>query len=296
MNSSQKFDHYYELMERAIRLQGLRPKTMEAYLRTIRRVNDRINKDLDELTPEDLKSYFAGLLDTHSWSTVKIDRCALVFFYTHVLERDWQWIKIVKVRPYKRLPDILSQKEVAMVLGNLEKMRYRVCLTVIYSMGLRISEALRIQPGDICSERMLLHVRDAKGNKDRFVPLPHLSLHLMRKFWATHRNPNFLFPKFSGTQKRISRTKFHMDKGGVQSALKAALLDSNISKKITVHSLRHSYATHLVESGLNLRMIQEILGHASPATTAIYTQLSKPVVQDSEKIINLLMQILRRML
>lgn len=296
MNSSQKFDHYYALMRRAIILQGLRPATQESYLRTMRRVCDRIDKDLDELTPEDLKIYFADLVETHSWSTVKIDRCALTFFYTHVLERDWEWIKIVRIRQVKTLPDILSQEQTTLVLGNLEKMRYRVCLTVIYSMGLRISEGLRIRPGDICSARMQLHVRNGKGGKDRLVPLPRITLHLMRKFWVTHRNPNFIFPKFSGTAERISRTTVHMDKGGVQGALKAALLDSNISKNITVHSLRHSYATHLVEQGVNLRTIQEILGHASPETTAIYTQLSKPVIQNSEEMINLLMQILHRLL
>lgn len=290
---SATFNHYYLLMQRALTLQGLRPKTVEAYLRTLRRVDGRLQKDLDKLSAEDLKAYFAGLLTTHSWSTVKIDRCALVFFYTHVLEREWQWIKIVKVPRVKTLPDVLSQEETVQLLRQLEKPRYRTCLTTIYSMGLRISEALRIRPTDICAERMVLHVRNSKGNKDRLVPLPHLTLHMLRRYWSTHRNKTLLFPKFIGTKQSIRKTPFHMDKGGVQGALKAALHDSGIGKNITVHSLRHSYATHLVEMGVNLRVIQEILGHSSPVSTAIYTQLSKPVIVDCNKTINKLMDKLR---
>ena len=288
MNSS-TFNHYYKLMQRALLLQGMQPNTVDSYLRTLRRVDERLAKPLDQLTPEDLKGYFAALLETYSWSTAKIDRCALVFFYTHVLEREWDLIKIIKAPRLQTLPDVLSQAETLTLLGQVQKMRYRTCLITIYSMGLRISEALRISPADFCSERMTLHIRNSKGNKDRLVPLPELTYYLLKKYWLTHRNANLLFPKICQT----STTESHMLKGGVQSALRAALRDSGIRKKITVHSLRHSYATHLVEMGINLRVIQEILGHSSPVTTAVYTKLSKPVIQDSERTINILMHNLR---
>ena len=296
MDNSPNFNSYYEEMQRALILQGKQPKTVESYLRTLRRVRDRLHKSLDQLTPTDLKKYFAELLDTHSWSTVKIDRCALVFFYTHVLEREWQWIKIVKAPQVKTIPDVLSQDETIQLLNQLEKPRYKACLAAIYSMGLRISEALRLTPADICSATMRVHIRNSKGNKDRLVPLPTVTLHLLRIYWKTHRNPNLIFPKFSGTSSRISKTIDHMDKGGVQGALKAALADSRITKKITVHSLRHSYATHLVEIGVNLRIIQEILGHNSPVTTAVYAQISKPAIDGSNEAINLLMQNLAHLL
>ena len=296
MDNLSNFNSYYEQMHQALILQGKQPKTVESYLRTLRRVRDRLHKPLDKLKPTDLKMYFAELLDTHSWSTVKIDRCALVFFYTHVLEREWQWIKIVKAPQVKTIPDVLTQDETIQLLNQLEKPRYKACLAVIYSMGLRISEALRLTPADICSKTMRVHIRNSKGNKDRLVPLPAVTLHLLRAYWATHRNPNLIFPKFSGTAYRISKTIDHMDKGGVQGAMKAALADSGISKKITVHSLRHSYATHLIEIGVNLRIIQEILGHSSPVTTAIYAQISKPAIDDSKEAINLLMQNLANLL
>jgi site-specific recombinase XerD len=262
----------------------------------MRRVHERIDKPLDQLEPHDLKMYFADLLDTYSWSTIKCDRCALMFFYTHVLEREWQWVKIVKPPRVQTLPTVLTQDETLHLLSQLEKLRYRACLTAIYSMGLRLSEGLRIQPADICSERMRVHIRNTKGKRDRLVPLPYATLQILRKYWATHRNPNFLFPLFLGTLDAIRQTKKHMDKSGVQGALKAALLDSGIVKNVSVHSLRHSYATHLVEVGVNLRVIQAILGHKSLETTAIYTQLTSPVVQNSEEMINLLMMRIKRLL
>ena len=293
---NKEFQQFYELMQRELKLQGKAKATQDGYLRTLRRVEERIDKELDQLTPEDLKTYFADLLETHSWSTVKVDRCALVFFYTFVLDRDWQWIKIVKVPRVKTIPDILTVEETVYVLSQLEKPRYKACLTAIYSMGLRLSEGLQIRPGDICSATMRMHVRNSKGRKDRLVPLPHVTLNILRQHWLTHRNPHRLFPRFHGTSNKISKTKLYMDKGGVQNALKAALADANIHKKISVHSLRHSYATHLVEIGVNLRMVQEILGHSSPVSTAIYAQISKPVSQDSDRMINQMMQKLSSLL
>ena len=293
-NSS--FDTYYNQLKQELTLQGKRPKTQESYLRTLRRVRERIGKPLDKLTVPDLKTYFAELLETHSWSTVKIDRCALVFFYTHVLEREWQWVKIVKVPRKKTIPDILTQEETINVLCHLEKFRYKVCLTTIYSMGLRISEALNLRPSDICSDKMRVHIRDSKGNKDRLVPLPQVTLHLLRRYWSTHRNPHRLFPKYAATSYRISMTKYAMSRSGIRGALLGALRDCGISKKISVHSLRHSYATHLVEIGVHLRIIQDILGHTSPVTTAIYAKISRPAIDDSEEAINLMMRNLARLL
>ena len=219
-----------------------------------------------------------------------MDRCALSFFYQYVLKREWKWLEIVRIPRVKSLPDILSQDETLLILSHLEKQRYRTCLIAIYSMGLRLSEGLRIQTGDICKARMLLHVRNSKGYKDRLVPLPQVTYQMLRDYWVIHRNPLLLFPRYTGKSCRNSKTTLYMDKGGVQSAFKAALADSGLAKQVSVHSLRHSYATHLVEAGVNLRMIQEILGHSSPATTAIYAHLSKPVIQDSEGMINKLMQ------
>ena len=286
---SKSFDEYYVLLQRELKLQGKSESTAESYQRSLRRVNERIPKDLDQLNVEDLKFYFADLLDTHSWSTVKVDRCALVFFYTYVLNRKWDWVKIVRIPQVKKLPNILSQEEVVRVLSQVEKLRYQVCLSCIYSMGLRLSEGLRIETGDIYKATMRVQIRNTKGKRDRLVPLPHVTYHLLAKYWRTHRNEKLLFPNVKGTLERVRKAKVPMDKGAMQGALKLALRDSHISRNISVHSLRHSYATHLVEMGINLRVIQEILGHSSPLTTAVYTQLSKPVQEKSNELINELM-------
>ena len=286
---SKSFDEYYVLLQRELKLQGKSESTAESYQRSLRRVNERIPKDLDQLNVEDLKFYFADLLDTHSWSTVKVDRCALVFFYTYVLNRKWDWVKIVRIPQVKKLPNILSQEEVVRVLSQVEKLRYQVCLSCIYSMGLRLSEGLRIETGDIYKATMRVQIRNTKGKRDRLVPLPHVTYHLLAKYWRTHRNEKLLFPNVKGTLERVRKAKVPMDKGALQGALKLALRDSHISRNISVHSLRHSYATHLVEMGINLRVIQEILGHSSPLTTAVYTQLSKPVQEKSNELINELM-------
>lgn len=288
MNDS--FQKYYRAMQLELKLQAKAKSTVDNYLRALRRVNDLIASPLDQLKEEELKLYFSELVDTYSWSTVKMDRCALSFFYQYVLKREWKWLEIVRIPRVKSLPDILSQDETLLILSHLEKQRYRTCLIAIYSMGLRLSEGLRIQTGDICKARMLLHVRNSKGYKDRLVPLPQVTYQMLRDYWVIHRNPLLLFPRYTGKSCRNSKTTLYMDKGGVQSAFKAALADSGLAKQVSVHSLRHSYATHLVEAGVNLRMIQEILGHSSPATTAIYAHLSKPVIQDSEGMINKLMQ------
>ena len=295
MSKSLDFENYLSQMKQSLKLQGLQPKTVQAYCRTLRRVNERLNKPLNELTAKDLKDYFASLVDEYSWSTVKLDRCALVFFYTHVLEREWQWIKIVKAPRIKSIPVVLTQDEVIHVLSQLEKPRYKAVLTLIYTCGLRISEALHLRTEDINREKMTIHIRNSKGNKDRLVPLPYLTLAVLQWYWRMHRNRQLLFPKFVGLPERIQRATQTMEIGTVQSAFKAALFDSGINKNATVHTLRHSYATHLVEAGVHMRVIQEILGHASPVSTAIYAQISKPAEHDSAGRINKMVQKLSKL-
>jgi site-specific recombinase XerD len=143
-----------------------------------------------------------------------------------------------------------------------------VCLTTIYACGLRLLEGARLQVSEIDGERKLIHVHAGKGGKDRYVPLPETCLQLLRWHWMTHRHPVWLFPAFHEERDQP------MDETGLQRAFRAAVQESGVQKKATVHTLRHSYATHLLEAGVNLRIIQGYLGHASPATTAIYTHLT----------------------
>jgi site-specific recombinase XerD len=277
MNAEEQacFDELYKDMQQNLLLQGKRPKTIDAYTRAIRRVADYFDRCPDKLTASDLKKYFAALVESHSWSTVKLDRNGIGFLYRHVLEKPWEWLNIVKPPQVHTLPDILSREETFTVINATRKLRYRVFFLTLYSMGLRLGEGLRMEVGDIDAGRHRVHIRNAKGGKDRYVPLPEVTLDVLRRFWTTHRNPCLVFPNPNGGAKLMSRATGPMDRGGVQQALKAAVRDCGIHRKISPHSLRHGYATHLLELGVDLREIQAILGHARPETTARYAQLTE---------------------
>jgi integrase/recombinase XerD len=270
MNSSEqrRFNYLYQQHLTNLTLQGKRPATIDAYSRAVRRIASFFDCCPDNLTLLDLKRYFASLIASHSWSTVKLDRNGLQFFYRHVLNREWQWLDIVKPPQSNTLPDILTPAEVAAVINQTRQLRYQVFFLTLYSMGLRLGEALSLQVCDIDSARMLVHIRNAKGGKDRFVPLPERTLIALRYYWATHRHPSLLFPGQDGKAESV------MDRGGVQKALKCVLRDCNIAKSISPHNLRHSFATHLLEQGVDLRSVQELLGHNSLNTTARYTRLT----------------------
>jgi len=160
------------------------------------------------------------------------------------------------------------------ILAHLKLLRYRVCLTTIYSCGLRLQEGTHLQVPDIDSARMLVHVRCGKGAKDRSVPLPQRTLELLRQYWHTHRHPVWLFPAPGRGGLGMSTASTPMPRNSVQDAFRAALTASGIHKRASVHTLRHAWATHLLEAGVNLRLIQDYVGHNSPTTTALYTHLT----------------------
>lgn len=271
-HEQQRFEHLYQQHLTALKLQGKRAKTIDAYSRAVRRVRDHFDCCPDSLSPSQLRGYFAALVDSHSWSTVKLDRCGLQFFYSHVLERDWDWVRIVKPPQVRRLPDIFSVEELGRLLKAVRRLRFRVFFLTTYSLGLRLGEALQLEVGDIDAGSARVHVRNGKGGKDRLVPLPQLTLQTLRTFWRRHRHPRLLFPAPVPDPQCAAKP---MDRGSVQAALKATLAEIGIGRRLTVHSLRHSYATHLLEAGVDLRQIQTLLGHASPITTARYTQLTE---------------------
>jgi site-specific recombinase XerD len=187
------------------------------------------------------------------------------------------------VRPPKgrNLPPVLSQAEVEQVLQAVQVPLYRICLTTIYSCGLRISEGVGLQVEQIDSRRMFLRIR-GKGNKDRYVPLAQRTLEMLRSFWKVHRSPRWLFPASEQPFARAGEDR-PVALGSIQVAFSRAVQCSGLTKAASVHTLRHSYATHLLEAGVSLRLIQEILGHNSPSTTAIYTHITAGVCAQMAK-------------
>ena len=191
---NKKFEHPRQKFRRELKLQGKSPKTIDSYSRSSRRLITYFDRYPDELNQDELKLYFSDLVESHSWSAVKVDRWGLRQFWELILKKEWNWPKIVKPPKVRNLPDILTVEEVDLLMAAFEKLRYRVCLFTIYSLGLRLSEGIHLKVQDIDSARNLVHVRDAKYNKDRLVPLPKRTLFLLRKYWVTRRNPDLLFP------------------------------------------------------------------------------------------------------
>jgi len=222
----------YQRHVQLLKLQGKAQKTVDSYSRAIRRVSEHFTCCPDELTPVQLQDYFAQLVETHSWSTVKIDRLGLQFYWKHVLHKDWDWINIVKPPQVKSIPDILTLSEIERLIGCTRKLRYRVFLLVTYSMGLRLDEALSLQVSDIDAERHLVHIRRGKGAKDRRVPLPDLTLRALRTLWMKHRHPSWLFPNARGSKETYCLAETHMDRGGAQQAMKRVVEECGIKKSV----------------------------------------------------------------
>jgi len=287
MNSEdqQRFDILYRQNIAALKRQGKQDKTIDGYSRALRRIAEYHSCPPDQLSTDDLKHFFDALIETHSWSTVKVDLSSLKFFYRHVLSIDWVWMDIVNPPQVRSLPDVLSTEEVARLLYGFSKPCYQVYFLTVYSMGLRLSEALNLEIRDIDASRMRLHIRKGKGNKDRFVLLPERTLHALRRYWSSHRNQTLLFPRLTNDEE-ASTTTVAMPRSGMGPAIKAVAHECRIHKRVTTHTLRHSFATHLLERGTSLRLIQELLGHASVQTTARYTHLTDRVVEDGTEIIN----------
>ena len=166
---TERFNKLYERHLRLLKLHGKSQKTIDGYSRGVRRISDRFDCCPDQLTLEQREQYFSDLIDSHSWSTVKVDRNGLQFFWAHVLKRDWQWINMVKIPKVLSLPDVLTVAEVEQLIGATRKLRYRVFLLVTYSMGLRLGETLSLQVGDIDGQRKQVHIRRGKGHKDRVL-------------------------------------------------------------------------------------------------------------------------------
>jgi integrase/recombinase XerD len=264
-----------------MQLRGLAPLTQRAYLRAVRELARYYHKSPDQISEEELRQYFLYLYHEKHFarSTTTVIISGLKFFFEHTLRTRWPSLDLLRPRPAHTLPVVLSVDEVWRILAQLREPTYRVCLSTIYTCGLRLHEGASLQLAQIDSARMQLHIRAGKGNKDRAIPLPPRTLALLRAHWVTHRNPTWLFPaaERAGLDPRSATTP--ISDRSVQRAFAAALAASGVTKNATVHTLRHSWATHLLESGVSLRVIQVWLGHRSPNTTAIYTHLTQKVEQ-----------------
>jgi integrase/recombinase XerD len=260
-----------------MQLRGLSARTQECYVAAVRQLADHFHTPPGRLTEEQLREYFLYLANEKkvARTTATIALCGIRFFFEQTLRREWTTLRFVRPAREHKLPVVLSRDEVRRVLAVVRIPVYRVCLTMIYACGLRLLEGAHLQVPDIDSGRMVVHVH-GKGKQDRYVPLPAPILPGLRAYWRTHRSPQWLFP--APTRRGLRHSLTHdggpVTRSSLQSAFHRAVLRSGIGKRAHVHTLRHSYATHLLEAGVNLRIIQDALGHRSARTTQIYTYLT----------------------
>jgi integrase/recombinase XerD len=226
------FKKNYQTHLQHLKLKGLQPKTIEAYSRAIRRVGERFDHQVDDLSAAQLTDYFTELVTSHSWSTVKLDLYGLKFYYAHVLRKPWVAPGLLKPPKSTRLPDIVTVDEAKRIFAATRVLSYRVFFFILYSLGLRLGEGLRLQVGDIDAERARVHIRNAKGNRDRFVPLPQATHQVLQRFWQVHRNPVLLFPNRHGGVKRAATATSPMDPGGVQTTLHQVVAACGLKKRL----------------------------------------------------------------
>lgn len=239
-----------------------------------------------------MQDYFLHRKNKNNWSaaTLRICYSGIKFFFINVLKRDWHTLSMVHAKREKRLPSVLSLDEIRLLLDSVTTPQNKAYLTTVYSCGLRLNEALHLQVKDIDADRMTIHVHRGKGAKDRYVPLPLAPLIILRNYWKQHRNPVLIFPALGRGGTTGPASMIPMTKSTVQGALRRVVKQLKFQKRISVHTLLHSYATHLLEAGVNIRRIQQYLGHSSLNTTMVYLHLTTQGHERAYGIINDLMK------
>ena len=276
-----------------LQLRGYSDRTVEAYVRAMVQLARFYHVSPDQLTEEQIRQYLLHLTTVQKVArgTHTIALCGIKFFYKETLARPWNVLDVARPKGEKKLPVVLSRDEVWRILDVVPLPVYRVCLTTIYACGLRLMEGARLQVPDVDGDRKLLHIH-GKRRKDRYVPLPDAALDLLREHWRTHKNPLWLFPTITRTHLSTLTDPAlgPISRSSLQSAFCRAVKQSGVHKRAHVHTLRHSYATHLLEAGVALPLVQESLGHTSLRTTAIYTHLTRELRDAALQPINGLMQ------
>ena len=236
--------------------------------------------DPQDFTEQQVRSYLLHRKDTCQWAPSTLRQCiaSLRMFYNEQLGHPWKLWEVVSVREQRKLPVVLTEEEVAAIFCAVRWLRYRIPLELIYNCGLRLSECLNLRVHDIERSGHRLIVRQGKGGKDRFVPLSDSMIDRLARYWKKHRNPVWLFPSIGkGDREKIRQRMYEASEpmlvGSLQNAFRQALKDSGVPKQASIHTLRHSYATHLLARGVNIRQLQVYLGHDSIETTTIYTHL-----------------------
>jgi len=236
-----------------LQLKGYSDSTQTLYVTAVRKLCEHFDKSPGKITEEDLRDYFLYGKNVKKWSrsTSTVALCGIKFFYENTIKRPWPTLLFIRPGHEKKLPVVLSRNEVHKLLSNIKLLRYRVCLSTIYSCGLRLSEGTHMKVEDIDGDRGFISVRQSKGKKDRNVPLPQKTLELLREQWKTHRNKIWIFPSAGNSGTNMPDAAKPLSNSSVQAALRSALKSAGINKKATVHTLRHHADSRIMPTPLD---------------------------------------------
>ena len=260
-----------------MQLAGLSDRTHESYLRAVRKFAQWLKKSPDQASENDLRRYLLYIKNDQQWegNSLKVAYSGLKFFYSRTCPREWPTLSKLRIPKQTKLPTVLTIPEVDQLIGSVRKPVMKCFFWTVYSLGLRLQEALHLQVSDIDAGRMLVHVRRGKGHKDRLVPITPKTLDMLRSHWATHRNPQWIFPREGRNHQQSHFAQLPMDSTTVQDCIKKVVDQLGWAKRgVSTHTLRHCFATHLLEAGVNLRQIQKYMGHSTLQTTTIYLHLT----------------------
>jgi integrase/recombinase XerD len=257
-----------EQMQADLQLKGITPRTQKDYLREVSKLAKYFNKSPEELGEKEVKEYLVHLLKDGkiSGGTYKYYVSGIKFFYRTTLKREGVVNAIQYPKCKRKLPVVLDLSEVESLFSVTENLKHKAILMITYSSGLRISEAARLKITDVDSKRMMVRIQQGKGGKDRYSILSHAALECLRQYWRKYRPKEWLFEGNKGT---------HISVSSIRQIFLNAKKRAGITKPASSHTLRHSFATHLVEAGTNLHHVQLLLGHRSPTTTTVYLHVSK---------------------
>jgi site-specific recombinase XerD len=276
-----------------LQLNGLGETTQQSYGRAVRQFSEFLKREPDSASEDDLRRYLLYIKNDLQWapSTINVAQQGLKKFFTITCPQTWATLRLVRARGELKLPVVISIGEVHTLLKLIEKPSMLCFFTVVYSLGLRLQEALNLQVTDVDSKRMLVHVHRGKGAKDRLIPLPESTLLILREYYKTHRNKNWIFPTEGKNHSQAPTAVKPMSESSVQGVIKAVLEQLNWDNRgISTHTLRHCYATHLLEGGVSIKLIQKYLGHAHLTSTMVYLHVTTVGEENAIAKINAIMK------
>ena len=272
-----EFEVCVDSFEQLLALKGYSNSTKKAYKAHINRFKENLNKDINAVTLDDIKKYMYYLIsikdNSNSYTTQAYS--AIKLYCSYIQNQNIEFKNFPRPKTVKPLPKVLSEEDVTKILNSVTNQKHRTILYVVYSSGLRVSEVVSLKVSDIDSNRMTIFIKDSKGNKDRYTILAEETLNELRSYYKLYRPKDWLFPGIDESE--------HLSVRSVQKVFKKACVKAKVNKDVGIHSLRHSFATHLLEYGTDIRYIQELLGHSSTKTTQIYTHVTN---KDLKKIIS----------